>query len=95
MPAYGSDTLRIWAAFVEYSRDVSIGPSSISQSAEVLRKLRNTMRFLIANAATDRENRVPLADVQISLVRRHGLQLADFRSTAMSCTRLLSWRNLR
>lgn len=68
MPAYGSDTLRMWAAFVEYSRDVSIGPSSISQSAEVLRKLRNTVRFLIANTAADRENQVSLADVQLSLV---------------------------
>lgn len=48
-PAYGADLLRLWAASVEYGRDVSIGPKVLAQSAETLRKLRNTVRFMLAN----------------------------------------------
>ncbi|KAG9005898.1 isoleucine-tRNA ligase, partial [Tulasnella sp. 427] len=48
-PAYGADLLRLWAASVEYGRDVSIGPKVLAQSAETLRKLRNSVRFMLAN----------------------------------------------
>lgn len=34
---------------MEYGRDVSIGPKVVAQSAETLRKLRNTVRFMLAN----------------------------------------------
>ncbi|EIW65419.1 hypothetical protein TREMEDRAFT_46186 [Tremella mesenterica DSM 1558] len=51
LPASGTDALRIWAASVEYTRDVSIGPSSIAQASETLRKLRSALRFLLANTA--------------------------------------------
>lgn len=47
--AYGADVLRLWAATVEYSKDVSIGPTVIAQVAESYRKLRNSARFCLAN----------------------------------------------
>ncbi|KAJ3517915.1 hypothetical protein NLJ89_g199 [Agrocybe chaxingu] len=37
--AYGPDVLRLWAATVEYWRDMSIGPTVIAQAVESLRKL--------------------------------------------------------
>eukprot|EP00934_Nitzschia_sp_Nitz4_P004796 Nitzschia sp. Nitz4//scaffold107_size73032//57105//60498//NITZ4_005769-RA/size73032-augustus-gene-0.103-mRNA-1//-1//CDS//3329532620//4786//frame0 len=48
-PAYGADVLRLWAASVDYSGDVSIGPNIIQQTFENYRKLRNTARYLIGN----------------------------------------------
>lgn len=49
-PGQGADTLRTWAASVDYTRDVSIGPSAIKHASETLRKIRSAMRFLLANA---------------------------------------------
>lgn len=48
-PAYGVDVLRLWAAGVDYTKDVSVGPTSLAQVAESLRKLRNTARFMLGN----------------------------------------------
>lgn len=52
----GADVLRFWAASTEYTKDVSIGSSSISRAAESLRKVRSTMRFLLANMASTPHN---------------------------------------
>ncbi|KAF8918283.1 tRNA synthetases class I-domain-containing protein [Mucidula mucida] len=46
-PAYGADVLRLWVASVEYTRDVSVGPKVLAQTAESFRKLRNSARFLL------------------------------------------------
>ncbi|WVW84921.1 hypothetical protein I302_106957 [Kwoniella bestiolae CBS 10118] len=48
-PPRGADILRLWTASVDYTNDVSIGPTSISNATEAMRKLRNTLRYLIAN----------------------------------------------
>ncbi|ORY30574.1 mitochondrial isoleucyl-tRNA synthetase [Naematelia encephala] len=68
-PSLGADALRVWAASVEYQRDVSIGPSALAQASEALRKLRNTARFLIANAPDD----IGLEEVNLSLIDRYVL----------------------
>ena len=41
--------LRLWVATVEHWRDMSIGPTVLSQVAESLRKIRNTVRFMLGN----------------------------------------------
>ena len=46
-PAYGADVLRLWVASVEYWRDVSVGPKVLAQTAESLRKVRNSARFML------------------------------------------------
>lgn len=48
-PVYGADVLRLWAATVEYWRDMAIGPKVLSQAAESMRKIRNSTRFLLGN----------------------------------------------
>lgn len=64
--AYGSDTLRVWAAGIDYTRDASIGPTSISHAAEILRKLRSALRFILGNIGTAKP--LPLSEVELSLV---------------------------
>ena len=65
--AYGADVLRLWAATVEYWKDVSIGPTVIAQVAESLRKLRNSARFCLANIgspeALAKMERIPKAEM--------------------------------
>lgn len=46
---YGADILRMWVAAVDYRDDVKIGPDILKQIAEAYRKIRNTLRFLLAN----------------------------------------------
>lgn len=46
---FGADVLRTWAASVKWEDDVSIGPNLLKQSGDTYRKVRNTLRFLLAN----------------------------------------------
>lgn len=70
--AYGADVLRLWVATVEYWKDVSIGPTVITQVAETLRKLRNSVRFCLANIgppeALAKMERIP--EAEMGYVRR-------------------------
>jgi isoleucyl-tRNA synthetase len=46
---YGADVLRIWVATSNFMEDVSIGKNILTQQAESYRKIRNTLRYLLAN----------------------------------------------
>lgn len=48
-PAYGIDVLRLWVARSDYTADPPIGSTIVHKTAETLRKLRNTARFMLAN----------------------------------------------
>ncbi|KAI8352635.1 Isoleucyl-tRNA synthetase [Mortierella sp. GBAus27b] len=48
-PAYGTDLLRLWAASSEYTKDIAIGKTILSQVSESVRKFRATARFMIGN----------------------------------------------
>ena len=54
-PAYGTDVLRLWAATVEYWRDMSIGPTVLAQTAESMRKIRNSARFMLGNIGVTKQ----------------------------------------
>lgn len=46
---YGSEILRLWVALSDYSSDVKISDTILKQVSEQYRKIRNTIRFLLAN----------------------------------------------
>ncbi|KAK6913771.1 Zinc finger, FPG/IleRS-type [Dillenia turbinata] len=48
-PAYGADVLRLWVSSVDYTGDVLIGPQVLRQMSDIYRKLRGTLRYLLAN----------------------------------------------
>lgn len=66
IPAQGSDVLRMWVAGVDYTRDASIGPSSISTAAELLRKMRSSLRFMVGNTAGQSPR--PPHDMRLTIV---------------------------
>ena len=46
---YGADILRLWVAQSDYTADLRIGPEILKGTADSYRRLRNTLRFLIAS----------------------------------------------
>lgn len=62
----GADILRLWVSSVDYESDVRVSMDILAQVSEVYRKIRNTMRFLLANT-TDfdpKANRVGYEDLR-------------------------------
>lgn len=45
----GADIIRLWVASVDASADVPVSMGILQQTAESYRKIRNTMRFMLAN----------------------------------------------
>jgi len=46
---YGVDVARLWVGSTDYTRDVSLSPTTVGKCGDAVRKLRNTARFLLAN----------------------------------------------
>ncbi len=46
---HGADILRLWVVGSDCSEDLRIGPEILKQQADVYRRLRNTLRFLLGN----------------------------------------------
>jgi len=56
---YGADILRLWVMNSDTSEDLRIGPEILKQQAELYRRLRNTLRWLLGSldGFTDDEKR--------------------------------------
>ncbi|UJP05583.1 MAG: isoleucine--tRNA ligase [Nitrosomonas sp.] len=51
MDTYGADILRLWVASTDYSGELSISEEILKRVVESYRRIRNTLRFLLANLA--------------------------------------------
>jgi isoleucyl-tRNA synthetase len=61
---YGIDILRLWVMMSDTSEDLRIGGEILKQTAELYRRLRNTLRWVLGSmAGFDEAERVPLADM--------------------------------
>jgi isoleucyl-tRNA synthetase len=45
----GAEILRLWVCMVDYREEVRVGPQILARVVEAYRKIRNTMRYLVAN----------------------------------------------
>jgi isoleucyl-tRNA synthetase len=45
----GADVIRLWTASSDYQEEIRVGKEILTRVAEAYRKLRNTMRYLLAN----------------------------------------------
>jgi len=59
---YGSEILRLWVAMSDYQNDLKISDEILKQMGEQYRKIRNTLRFLLANI-DDLELLSPIEDL--------------------------------
>ena len=101
----GADILRLWVASVDYEADVRVSMDILNQVSEVYRKIRNTMRFLLANT-TDfepKENTVSYEELRsvdkymivrlnqiIKDVRQKGYEKYDFLSIYRTVVNFIS-----
>ncbi|WP_269531942.1 isoleucine--tRNA ligase [Chitinimonas sp. BJYL2] len=74
---YGADMLRLWVASTDYSGEMSISDEILKRVADSYRRVRNTLRFLLANlsdfnAATDL-----VAPDQLLTIDRYALVMAQ------------------
>ncbi len=51
MDTWGADILRLWVASTDYSGELSISDEILKRVVESYRRIRNTLRFLLANLA--------------------------------------------
>ena len=73
----GADILRLWAASSDFTEDLRIGQDIIKSNVEAYRRLRNTIRFMLANlAGFDDKERLP-ADKMPDLERYMLARLAE------------------
>ena len=66
----GADVLRLWVASTDYTGDMTVSDEIFKRSADAYRRIRNTMRFLLANLKgfDPADNLVPL-DKMVALDR--------------------------
>ena len=74
---YGAEILRLWVAMVDYREEVRLGDEILARVVEAYRKIRNTLRILVANLfdfdpATDRLPVAALEEVDRYALSRYG-----------------------
>ena len=69
----GAEVLRLWVAMVDYREEVRIGPHILARIIEAYRKIRNTLRILVANLYDFDPARDRIATDQLTEVDRYAL----------------------
>ncbi|MDA0654311.1 MAG: isoleucine--tRNA ligase [Proteobacteria bacterium] len=61
---FGADILRLWVVSSDYSEDLRIGPEILRAQVDSYRRLRNTLRYILANLeGFDDSERLAVADM--------------------------------
>ena len=72
----GADILRLWVAMSAYTEELRVSKEILARASEAYRKIRNTLRYLVANLydfdpAVDRLDRMVLEDVDRYILARY------------------------
>ncbi|REH74793.1 isoleucine--tRNA ligase [Staphylococcus felis] len=75
----GADIARLWVSSVDYLADVRISEEILKQVADVYRKIRNTLRFLLGNVSDFYPSKHQIAEADLLEVDRYVLnRLREF-----------------
>ena len=77
MDTYGADILRLWVASTDYSGELTISDEILKRVAEGYRRIRNTLRFLLANLADFDAGKHLLEPAEMLSIDRYALHLTD------------------
>ncbi|MEQ1765842.1 MAG: isoleucine--tRNA ligase, partial [Methylotenera sp.] len=77
MDTYGADILRLWVASTDYSGELTISDEILKRVAESYRRIRNTMKFLLANIADFDEKKDLLPVSEWLEIDRYALHLTQ------------------
>jgi isoleucyl-tRNA synthetase len=75
--ASGADILRLWVAMNDFTQEIRLGKEVLARAAESYRKIRNTLRYLLANLydfdpAVDRLPLERLDEIDRYILARYG-----------------------
>jgi isoleucyl-tRNA synthetase len=88
---YGADILRLWVMASDYTEDLRIGREILKQQAELYRRIRNTLRWLLGALDGFAESeRVPLAEMP-ELERWVLHRLAELDARVREATENFEW----
>ncbi|HEL0645979.1 isoleucine--tRNA ligase [Streptococcus equi] len=68
---YGADILRLWVASVDTDNDVRVSMDILGQVSETYRKIRNTLRFLLANTSDFNPHTDKVAYAELATVDKY------------------------
>jgi isoleucyl-tRNA synthetase len=83
MDSYGADILRLWVASTDYSGELTISDEILKRVAEGYRRIRNTLRFLLANLADFDASKDLLPVDEWLEIDRYALHLTDKLQTSI------------
>jgi isoleucyl-tRNA synthetase len=72
----GADILRLWVSMADYTQEIRLGKEVLARAVEAYRKIRNTLRYLVANLydfdpATDLVDLAALEEVDRYILARY------------------------
>ena len=73
----GAEVLRLWVGATDYSGDLSISDEILKRVVEGYRRIRNTLRFLLANTADFDTRRDAVAMTELLELDRYQLSVAN------------------
>jgi isoleucyl-tRNA synthetase len=77
MDTLGADVLRLWTASTDYSGELSLSEEILKRVVEAYRRIRNTLRFLLANLDDFDPKAHELPVVEWIEIDRYALQMAE------------------
>jgi isoleucyl-tRNA synthetase len=69
----GAEIVRLWVAATDYSGDLNIDDKILARVVDVYRRIRNTLRFLLANVSDFDTARHAVPDAQLLEIDRYAL----------------------
>jgi isoleucyl-tRNA synthetase len=82
----GAEIIRLWVAATDYSGELSIGDEILKRVVESYRRIRNTLRFLLANTSDFNPAQDALPVAGLLEIDRYALALtAQFQTEALAC----------
>ena len=74
---HGADILRLWVATTDYGAEIALSDEIVSRTIETYRRIRNTIRFLLANLSDYRPEADAVAVSELAELDRYMLVVTE------------------
>ena len=91
---YGADILRLWVMMSDTTEDLRIGPEILKQQAELYRRLRNTLRWLLGSLAGFRDDERVSYEEMPELERWVLHRMTELDAGIRAATESYAWTNV-
>ncbi len=85
MNSLGADVLRLWVSATDFSGDMSVSDEILKRTADSYRRIRNTVRYLLANMADFSETDLVAIDDMVALDRWAVERTAALQEEILEC----------